>query len=383
MQYELTENILTVNLEGKIDTNNADEISAELLELAKKFPTEKFVLNLEKLTYISSAGLRAVLKLSKIKQKNLQLIEASPNVYEVFETSGFTQIISIKKALRKISADNLTLLGKGTSGAVYKLDDENILKVYNENWNFNEVEKERANSQAAFLEGIDTAIAYDVVKVGECFGIVYEMINADTLEKVMLEDVEHIENHSRRFAEFVKEQHAIETDFEDIRQRIISVAEKAEIYSAEEFKIVREYIEAIPYCKNFCHTDINLANILLQNGKMILIDMGGISSGHPFFDLAWLYFVYVIRKRIVQKHNVKNPMGPKIMPDTMWKTFAKEYFNTTDEKTIEHYERELLPLAFIRVLNATLMRPVPKEACKFYKNTLLAEFERGIILPDF
>ena len=156
MNYQLAENILTVNLEGKIDTSNADEISAELLELAKKFPAEKFILNLEKLNYISSSGLRAVLRLSKLKKKNLQLVEASREVFEVFDTSGFTKIIDIQKALRKISADNLLELGRGTSGTVYKLDAENILKVYNSNWTFEDVAKERANSQAAFLAGIST-----------------------------------------------------------------------------------------------------------------------------------------------------------------------------------------------------------------------------------
>jgi uncharacterized protein (TIGR02172 family) len=379
MQYRLNGNILTINPEGKIDTNNADEISAEFLELAQKFPNEKFVLNLEKLTYISSAGLRAILKLSKIKKKNLQLIEASPNVYEVFETSGFTQIINIKKALRKISADNLIFLGKGSSGNVYKLDDENILKVYKDNWNFESVENERANSQAAFLEGIDTAIAYDVVKVGKNFGIVYEMINADTMEKVVLNDIEHVEDYARRLCKFVKKQHTIETNFEDIRTRIISIAEKVPYYSAEEFKTVREYLEALPNCKNFCHGDINLSNILLQNGQMILIDMGGIATGHPIFDISWIYFIYDVRKPLPNR--VDN--GPQFMPPIFWKTFAKEYFNTTDEKIIEHYERALLPLGCIRVLNAAITRPIPKESCEHFKELLFNEFERGIILPDF
>ncbi len=58
MDFNLSENILTVNLKGKIDTSNADKINEELLELAKKFPTEKFVLNLEKLKYISNTGLQ-------------------------------------------------------------------------------------------------------------------------------------------------------------------------------------------------------------------------------------------------------------------------------------------------------------------------------------
>ena len=383
MDYKISENILTVNLEGKIDTSNADKISAELLELAKKFPAEKFILNLEKLSYISSAGLRAVLKLSKLKKKNLQLIEASREVYEVFETSGFTKIADIQKALRKISADNLLELGRGTSGTVYQLDDENILKVYSANWTFADVAKERANSQAAFLAGISTAISYDVVKVGENFGIVYEMINANTFEKVILNDADNIAEHSRRFAEFVKEQHAVETDFEDIRQRLLSNVEKVTVYGAEELKVVQKILDAVPNCKNFIHGDLNLTNILLQDGQLIMIDMGDISSGHPIFDIAWIYFMYVTRKIITAAKGVKKPLGPAIMPDIMWKTFAKTYFNTNDNKTIAHYERAILPYGLIKVLNDSTTRPIPKQACEFYKNIVLTEFERGIIPIDF
>lgn len=383
MNYQLAENILTVNLEGRIDTSNADEIGAELLELAKKFTAGKFILNLENLSYISSAGLRAVLKLSKLKKKNLQLIEASREVFEVFETSGFTRMLDIQKSLRKISADNLLELGHGTSGTVYKLDEENILKVYKSNWTFEDVAKERANSQAAFLAGISTAISYDVVKVGENFGIVYEMINANTLEKVMLEDADNIAEHSRRFAEFVKEQHAVETDFDDVRQRLISNAENVEFYSAEDIKVVQKILDAVPNCQNFIHGDLNLGNVLLQDGQPVMIDMGAISSGHPIFDISWLYFMYVIRKKIVQAKGVKNPMGPKIMPDIMWKTFAKTYFNTNDNKTVEHYEQEILPYGLIKVLNDSITRPIPQKACEFYKNKLLNEVERGIITIDF
>ena len=71
------------------------------------------------------------------------------------------------------------------------------------------------------------------------------------------------------------------------------------------------------------------------------------------------------------------------MPDIMWKTFAQTYFNSKDEKTIAHYEREILPYGMIQVLNSATKRPVPKQACEFYKNILLTEFERGIIPIDF
>ena len=67
MKYELQEKVLTLHLEGELNSYNADNIEKEIDGILSKESFEKLILDFSKISYISSAGLRIVLKL---KQKN-------------------------------------------------------------------------------------------------------------------------------------------------------------------------------------------------------------------------------------------------------------------------------------------------------------------------
>ena len=78
-------------LSGKIDTTNAPELEASL---TKELPSE---IDASELEYISSAGLRALLKLRK-SVGGVTIHNVAPEVYEIFEVTGFTEILNVKKS---------------------------------------------------------------------------------------------------------------------------------------------------------------------------------------------------------------------------------------------------------------------------------------------
>ena len=87
---------LTVALEGRLDTTTAPQLEAELKsDLAG---VETLVLDFEKLEYISSAGLRVLLSAQKImnKQGEMKVIHVSDVINEIFEVTGFSDILSIE-----------------------------------------------------------------------------------------------------------------------------------------------------------------------------------------------------------------------------------------------------------------------------------------------
>ena len=61
------------------------------------------VLDAEKLEYISSAGLRVILRLRK-QEPELAIVNASPEVYEIFEMTGFTEMMPVSRAYRRRTA---------------------------------------------------------------------------------------------------------------------------------------------------------------------------------------------------------------------------------------------------------------------------------------
>ncbi len=87
---------LDIALEGRLDTMTAPELEAELKTALGS--VESLTLDCEKLDYISSAGLRVLLSAHKIMsgKGGMKLIHVNEVVSEVFEVTGFSDILTIE-----------------------------------------------------------------------------------------------------------------------------------------------------------------------------------------------------------------------------------------------------------------------------------------------
>jgi anti-sigma B factor antagonist len=87
---------VTVELDGRLDTNTAPELDAALGELMEG--AESLVLDFEKLEYVSSAGLRVLLSAQKTmsKQGEMKLLHVNETIGEIFEVTGFCDILTIE-----------------------------------------------------------------------------------------------------------------------------------------------------------------------------------------------------------------------------------------------------------------------------------------------
>ena len=87
---------LIITLPERIDASNAAEAESEIESLRDLENQENVILDADKLQYISSAGLRIIIKLVK-REKSVTVINVSSAVYDIFEVSGFTNFITIVK----------------------------------------------------------------------------------------------------------------------------------------------------------------------------------------------------------------------------------------------------------------------------------------------
>ncbi len=87
---------LTVTIEGRLDTNTAPQLESELKSSIEG--VKKLVLDFTKLEYVSSAGLRVILATQKLmnKQGSMVITNVKPTVMEVFEITGFVDILTIE-----------------------------------------------------------------------------------------------------------------------------------------------------------------------------------------------------------------------------------------------------------------------------------------------
>jgi len=87
---------LTLNLDGRLDTTTAPQLQEVLGTVFDE--SKDVVLDFAKLAYVSSAGLRVLLmgqKTSKVKNAEMTLVNVSDEVMEVFEMTGFADMLTI------------------------------------------------------------------------------------------------------------------------------------------------------------------------------------------------------------------------------------------------------------------------------------------------
>ena len=96
IQKTITGTTLTVKLEGRLDTTTSPRLEEELRGSVDGLTC--LVFDFEKLEYISSAGLRVLLAMQKIMNKQGEMILKNVNetVMEVFEVTGFSDILTIE-----------------------------------------------------------------------------------------------------------------------------------------------------------------------------------------------------------------------------------------------------------------------------------------------
>ena len=87
---------LTVVLEGRLDTTTAPELEAVLKESLDN--VTELVFDMDGLDYISSAGLRVLLSSNKVmlKKGEMKVIHANETVMEIFDVTGFSDILNIE-----------------------------------------------------------------------------------------------------------------------------------------------------------------------------------------------------------------------------------------------------------------------------------------------
>ena len=96
IEKNLNGNSLTLNLAGRLDTTTAPELEAVVDNSLAG--VQELVLDMEALEYISSAGLRVILKAQKmmVGKGSMKLIHVNDTIMEVFDITGFVDILTIE-----------------------------------------------------------------------------------------------------------------------------------------------------------------------------------------------------------------------------------------------------------------------------------------------
>ena len=359
MQKSYENGILTLRPAGHVDAVNAPAFQAEILELLAEDPPEAVVIDCDQVEYMSSAGLRVVLRV-KQKLERTSLINVHPGFYEILDTTGFTELMEIRKAYRIVSLEGCEMIGQGANGKVYRLDRENIVKVYQRDA-LPTIQRERELARAAFVLGVPSAIPYDVVQIAEGgYGSVYELLNAKTFVQVLKDGektMDELVEMSTALLKLIHSRIVKQSYVPPIKDMALRWAGTAkDCLTAEVYEKVYALIDAVPDDRRMIHGDYHFRNIMYQDGETLLIDMDKLSHGHPVFELASIYNAYCgfnsgDPSAVERFLGISNETAA-----TLWRKQLERYLDTKDEDTLREVEDKAKVIGHVRLMQHHIRR---------------------------
>ena len=371
---ERTGQRLTLTLAGRLDVASAPALEAALqLEGIRDL-----VMDLEACVYISSVGLRGILRGLKDTAKvngSMVLVGVQPSVMSILELTGLTKLLTVKPKAREVSIDGLEFISAGMCGQCFRLDHETILKLYNEGVEPRIAEQEKEFAKAAFVMGIPTAISYDVVACGNRTGVVYEMLDAEPFSKVIRNDPQGVDAHARTLADVARMIHSTTGDpalFPDIKQTLRGSIRQMDFFlSAQEIDVLLGKLESIPDANNCVHFDLHTSNIMMREGEPVLIDMGDMSIGSYLFDVGLLCCIYGLPELGSSELVTKIPTETGF---ALWQGFVKHYFADKPPEEFEFFQRNMHFLASLRLIQTITSMPTVRDLlATLIKDKLLAK----------
>ncbi len=372
-----------IHLTGRIDSGNAAQTEQDLFAQLPGDPSACIELNASKLEYISSAGLRVILRIKK-QYPNLRITDVNSDVYEILEMTGFTEMMPVEKAYRVVSIEGCEEIGRGANGTIYRIDKDNVVKAYNNADALSDIQHEREVAKLALILGIPTAISYDVVRVGESYGSVFELLNARSFSKILSKEPEKMDWCVEEYVKMLKKIHATLVPagkLPDMRETALGWAKFLLDYLPEKAgEKLLALVAAVPHSDYMIHGDYHTKNLELQGDEVLLIDMDTLAVGHPIFELGSMYNSFIgfseLDHSVIERFQGFDFETAK----TFWHKSLAAYLGTNDEAAVREVEDKARVIGYTRLIRRSIRRggledETQKKEIELWKSELLALLE--------
>ncbi|NLD82953.1 MAG: anti-sigma factor antagonist [Clostridiales bacterium] len=373
-----------IALTGQVDSNNASQVEQEILARLEGKGTVPLVLDASALRYISSAGLRVLLRLRK-NYPDMSITGVSSGVYEILEMTGFTEMMNVEKAYRVVSVEGCEEIGRGANGTIYRIDQDNVVKVYNNADALADIQHEREVARLALILGIPTAISYDVVRVGESYGSVFELLNASSFSKILANEPEKMDWCVQEYVNMLRKIHGTLVPagkLPDMKETALDWARFMQDYLPQEAgRKLLALVEAIPHDDHMLHGDYHTKNLELQNDEVLLIDMDTLAVGHPIFELASMFNSFVGYSEL-NHETIKKFQGFDFETgQRFWRKSLAAYLGTDSEEKLQEVEDKARIIGYTRMIRRSIRRKgleteEGRREIAFWKERLLALLEK-------
>ena len=235
-------------------------------------------------------------------------------------------------------------------------------------------------AKLALILGVPTAISYDVVKVGNSYGSVFELLNARSFTKILTDEPQKLDWCVKEFVALLKKIHGTvvpEGKLRDIKETALYwVSTMQSCLPADAAEKLLALVQAVPHDNHMIHGDFHTKNIELQNDEVLLIDMDTLSVGNPVFELAQVY-CSLIGFSEWNHENIRHFQGYDFeTAKTFWAKALAAYLETDDEAALFKAEEKIRIISYARLLSRSIRHrenetEAGKQEFSFWRGELL------------
>ena len=348
-----TGNTVEVILNGRISASTAEYFGSEIDRIHFDDPEASLSLDMSGVELLSCGGIRVLMRFLR-DHYDFVLHGVNHDVYMILRFAGLTSILDVEKKVGDLSVEGCTLLGRGANGGVYRLDNETVVKVFEGRFDMDAVMRERTLAKKAFVAGVPTAISFGLANVGGNPGLVFELINAKSLAKLIGEDGENIGRYVDAYADAVRKIHAIgpekltDLPVEYEKDNFLSkITFLDRFLDRETSGRLSAFFSSLPDCDTLIHGDIQPNNLMVTDGGLLFIDMDSLAKGSAVFDLAYLYRTVLLywetgdQKKFLSFDRTRST--------ELWERFVRAYCGTDDPEVITGIERQCAVIGFVSI----------------------------------
>jgi uncharacterized protein (TIGR02172 family) len=190
--------------------------------------------------------------------------------------------------------ENYTVLARRTGKVVYQ-DGDTVIKVFNSDYSKSDILNEALNQARIEETGLNVPKLLEVSKIDGCWAIRIENIPGKTLEQLMEENPDRLDEYLALFVSIQKEIFSKEAPMlnkiKDKFNRKISASR----FDATTRYELHTRLDAMKDHKKICHGDFVPSNVIITpEGEHYIIDWAHVTQGNAAADAARTYMMFCL-----------------------------------------------------------------------------------------
>lgn len=288
INWDNKEHKLNVVLAGRLDAATAPDVEKKVLSFLEGREKAACIVDVEKLGYISSAGLRVLLDLKKYCD-DMKIVNVSLDIYDILTMTGFTKFIDVERRIRKMREPAPgDLISKGKDSILYRSTSDLAVRVFDKDLSLSEVQRRLKLSKTAVSHGIPTPIAFEIVTCGDAYGILYERTGGKTLADIWKERPDAMQDEIKILSELVHMMHSTvieKTELPDFAERMLEELKGNTEMNVDKKQALMQLISRLPAADDFAIGNLSLSNVMVHDGRIMFMDLTRCGRGNPILDL--------------------------------------------------------------------------------------------------